>query len=80
MNELSREGARWGGGHGVFTWAILEGLRGKADADADRFVTAGELFAYVRHRVRFETGFRQNPRALPGLNTDLSLAFISPTK
>jgi Caspase domain len=76
VNELSREGPRWGGGHGVFTWAILEGLRGAADANEDRFVTAGELFAYVRNRVRFETGFRQNPRALPGLNTDLSLAFV----
>ena len=40
-------------------------------------VTAGELFAYVRNRVRVQTGFRQNPRALPGLNADLSLAFVN---
>jgi hypothetical protein len=74
VNEVSREGPRWGGGHGIFTWALLEGLRGGADANSDRFVTAGELFGYVRDRVRMETGFRQNPRALPGLNADLALA------
>lgn len=76
VNEVSREAPQWGGGHGVFTWALLEGLRGAADADEDRFVTAGELFAYVRARVREETAFRQNPRVLPGLNADLALAFV----
>ncbi len=77
VNEVSREGTRWGGGHGIFTWALLEGLRGGADANVDRLVTAGELFGYVRDRVRMETGFRQNPRALPGLNADLALAVSS---
>lgn len=76
VNEVSAEDTRWGGGHGVFTWALLEGLKGKADANQDRFITAGELFGYVRNSVRIETRFRQNPRALPGLNTDLSLAFV----
>jgi len=61
VNELSHESPRWGGGHGVFTYALLEGLRAQADANADHFVTAGELFAYVRDRVRLETGFKQNP-------------------
>ncbi|MCA1634825.1 MAG: caspase family protein [Acidobacteria bacterium] len=74
VNEVSRESPNWGGGHGIFTWALLEGLRGGADANADRLVTAGELFGYVRDRVRMETAFRQNPRALSGLNADLALA------
>lgn len=74
VNEVSQEGPRWGGGHGVFSWALLEGLRGGADANGDRFVTAGELFDYVRDRVSVETGGAQNPRALPGLNADLTLA------
>ena len=75
VNEVSQESTRWGGGHGVFTWALLEGLRGDADANGDHYVTAGELFDYVRDRVRVETAFRQNPRALPGLNADISLAY-----
>lgn len=74
VNEVSQEGARWGSGHGVFTWVLLEGLRGSADANADHYVTAGELFDYVRDRVRVETDFRQNPRALPGNNGQLTLA------
>jgi uncharacterized caspase-like protein len=77
VNEVSQEDARWGGGHGAFTWALLEGLRGAADADADRFITAGELFGYVSGRVRGLTDFQQNPRALSGLNADLDLAYVT---
>ncbi len=76
VNEISEEGANWGGGHGVFTWALLEGLRGAADRNHDHIVTAGELFAYVSNRVRQETNSRQNPRALPGMNKDFPLALV----
>jgi hypothetical protein len=76
VNEVSRESTEYGGGHGVFTWALLEGLGGGADADDDRLITAGELFGYVRSRVQVATGFRQNPRALPGLNGNLALSAV----
>jgi hypothetical protein len=74
VNEVSQEGTRWGGGHGVFSWALLEGLRGEADVNGDRYVTAGELFDYVHDRVSEETRGSQNPRVLPGANKDLTLA------
>jgi hypothetical protein len=77
INEISQEGASWGGGHGIFTWSLLEGLRGEADSNNDHLVTAGELFEFVRDRVRLETTFTQNPRVLPGLNNDLALAVAS---
>jgi uncharacterized caspase-like protein len=77
VNELSYENKRWGGGHGVFTYALLEGLRGKADANGDSLITAGELFAYVRDRVRLETGFKQNPRSLYDFSGDFTLAFVA---
>ena len=77
VNELSHESLRWGGGHGVFTYALLEGLRGQADANSDRFVTAGELFAYVRDRVRLETGFKQNPRSIYDFNSDFTIAAVA---
>jgi hypothetical protein len=76
VNEISEEGANWGGGHGVFTWALLEGLRGAADANGDHVVTAGELFNYVSNHVRQETNSRQNPRALSGTNQDFPLALV----
>lgn len=76
VNETSAESTRWGGGHGVFTWALLEGLRGQADVNTDKIVTAGELFDYVSNRVRKETRNKQNPRALPGLSSALEVAVI----
>lgn len=77
VNESSEEGSRWGGGHGVFTWALLEGLRGAADANGDKVVTAGEAFTYVSRTVRRETESRQNPRALSGMNEDFPLAAVA---
>jgi uncharacterized caspase-like protein len=47
-NEVSFEDSRWGGGHGVFTHYLLEGMRGAADVDANGIITIGELFEYVR--------------------------------
>jgi hypothetical protein len=35
------------GGHSIFTWALMQGLEGKADLNGDAFITAGELAAYV---------------------------------
>jgi peptidoglycan/xylan/chitin deacetylase (PgdA/CDA1 family)/uncharacterized caspase-like protein len=34
-------------GHSIFTWTVLQGLEGKADLNADGFITASELFAYA---------------------------------
>lgn len=34
-------------GHSIFTWTLIEGLRGKADLNSDNVVTASELFAFV---------------------------------
>jgi uncharacterized caspase-like protein len=59
--EVSREDAKWGGGHGVFTWALLDGLKGKADADGDGIVTLGEILDYVDLAVRRETANEQHP-------------------
>jgi N-acetylmuramoyl-L-alanine amidase len=74
VNEISEEGKKWG--HGVFTWALLEGLRGPADINRDRVITTGELFDFVSNRVRQETNSRQNPRALSGTNRDFPLTRV----
>ncbi len=59
--ELSQEGDQWGGGHGVFTYYLLEGLRGAADRDGDRIVRWGELTEYVRTEVARATRNAQHP-------------------
>jgi hypothetical protein len=38
-------------GHGLFTYVLAEGLKGRADADRDGFVSTLELAAYVDARV-----------------------------
>jgi WD40 repeat protein len=37
--------------HGVFTYALLEGLNGKADANADKKLTVRELSTYIEQKV-----------------------------
>jgi hypothetical protein len=76
VNESSQESPRWGGGHGVFTYFLLEGMRGMADSNVDLVVTVGELFRFVRQRVRLDTDYRQNPRMLLSTNENLALAAV----
>ncbi len=38
-------------GHGVFTYHFVEGLKGKADSNSDRKITAKELHDYVDQKV-----------------------------
>ena len=74
VNETSLEWEKWGNGHGVFTYYLLEGLKGSADTNGDRLVSVGELFRYVRQKVRLDTSFKQNPRMLMGDNENLALS------
>jgi hypothetical protein len=64
-DQRSYEHEKWGGGHGAFTWFLLEGMRGDADGygghPKDGVVTLGELAQYVGDRVLKETGRRQQP-------------------
>lgn len=64
-NETAQEGAQWGGGHGVFTHYLLQGLLGDADGYGERakdgIVTVGELFDYVRANVTRATNNSQHP-------------------
>jgi caspase domain-containing protein len=76
ISQLSYESDKWGGGHGVFTYFLLKGLRGEADFNKDGTVTAGELFAYVHDNVDKATEGNQSPMALPGLAERLPLSGV----
>jgi len=80
MDEVSREGEQWGGGHGVFTYYVLQGLTGKADVNRDHKVSVGELFDFVRAQVLRETAGAQSPTAQAGLARAMVLAQASATK
>jgi hypothetical protein len=60
-SQISREGVQWGGGHGVFTHFLVQGLRGEADENGDRIVDIREMFEFVRERVKRETQGGQIP-------------------
>jgi hypothetical protein len=47
--------------HGIFTFYLLEGLRGKADLDKDGVITVDELYRYVSMKVPPATGQNQHP-------------------
>lgn len=48
-------------GHGVFTWCLLEGLRGNADKDQDGVVIFDELAKYLSIEVPRLTDNQQHP-------------------
>jgi uncharacterized caspase-like protein len=74
VSQLSYESDQFGGGHGVFTFYLLKGLHGEADANKDGTVTAGELYSYVRDNVAKATSGNQSPMAGPGLAERIPLA------
>ncbi len=76
-DERSYEDPRWGGGHGVFTHFLLEGLKGNADRDRDGVVRAGELLDYLSQIVPEQTTALQHPRAAGNIDTRLPLAVAS---
>jgi uncharacterized caspase-like protein len=75
--ELSNEGPEYGGGHGAFTWSVLRGLSGEADADHDGYVTAGELIDFVGTDVAKLTGNRQHPRDFGNMENTTKLSDLS---
>jgi tetratricopeptide (TPR) repeat protein/uncharacterized caspase-like protein len=58
-DELSLEGTQWGGGRGLFSYHLVNGLAGKADMEDDKgkkddFIDINEIDFYVTNRVKKE--------------------------
>jgi protein O-mannosyl-transferase len=60
-NQLSQEKLYPGGGHGVFTYHLLNGLYGLADKDGDKKISLRELDIYL-DEVTNETKQMQSPK------------------
>ncbi len=58
-NEVSAEDKKLQ--HGVFTYYLLEALRGKADIDKDGLITVDETYQYVSDKVSQATKQEQHP-------------------
>jgi tetratricopeptide (TPR) repeat protein len=75
--ERSFESKDWGGGHGIFTYYVVKGLEGEADANGDGIVTADELGEYTRRNVREVTNGQQNPTSDRGsFDPNMLLAYL----
>ncbi len=73
-SQYSQEGEQWGGGHGVFTHFLLQGLSGAADFNQDRRVSLGEIIPYLSEEVRRETKNAQSPNVAGRYDPALSIA------
>lgn len=58
-------------GHGAFTYYLLEGLKGAADANKDGSITVQELFAYAAAEAR--RAYRQEPQMHDGVGQPVML-------
>lgn len=76
--ETSRESKQWGGGHGVFTYYLVKGLKGAADENKSGLVDVRELYEYIRHNVSTATNKKQYPE-LKGVYQDrFPLSVVKP--
>jgi formylglycine-generating enzyme required for sulfatase activity len=72
--EQSQEGEKFCGGHGAFTCALLEGLKGKGDSDRNGLVQIRELFDFTYREVKELTKGRQHPAIEGHYDNGLPLA------
>ncbi|MBK8702499.1 MAG: hypothetical protein IPN33_02035 [Saprospiraceae bacterium] len=64
--ELSQEGPQWDGGRGVFSFYLINGLKGRADENRDQQVDLYELEDFLQDRVRLATDKTQHPDVFGG--------------
>ncbi len=68
-------------GHGLFTYYLVEGLRGAADANSDGIVSLQELYAYLEREVSRKSravGGNQHPVMKGELEGSLPLVQVKP--
>jgi protein O-mannosyl-transferase len=82
-NQLSQEKYYPGGGHGVFTYHLIDGLSGLADKDNDQYITLRELDRYL-DEVADETKQQQVPKTdgdpsirIAGFNPQIKEAILA---
>ncbi len=71
--QFSQESEKWGGGHGVFTYFLLQGLKGDADYNKDKQITLGELIPFLSEQVRRATMNAQSPTIAGKFDPALSI-------
>ena len=73
-SAVSHESRDWGGGHGVFTYYLLEALKGKANTNGDQLITLGEMIDYSSEKVRRATRNKQHPEISGTFDRNMPMA------
>lgn len=76
--ETSQEN-RWSD-NGFFTQYLIKGMKGAADANKDRIITAKEIFTYVSKKVSERTQNKQNPVMWGKFNDNMHIMNWNPKK
>jgi tetratricopeptide (TPR) repeat protein/uncharacterized caspase-like protein len=72
-NQLSLESAEWGGGRGLFSLQLEEGMKGLADIDNNGVVSMFELQSYIQANVaKYSEG-----KQIPLVSGDLSKSLVT---
>jgi tetratricopeptide (TPR) repeat protein len=72
-NQLSLESAEWGGGRGLFSLQLEEGMKGLADMDNNGVINMFELQSYIQANVaKYSEG-----KQIPLVSGDLSKSFVT---
>ncbi len=61
---------------GLFTFFLLNGLRGKADLDGNRLITVKELYQYVSPLVKKNAINRQAPTFYGNFSDNLTMSYV----
>jgi tetratricopeptide (TPR) repeat protein len=73
-NQESLEGKQWGGGRGLFSYYLMLGLKGLADADKNNEITLYELDRFLKDNVGASSSHRQIPTVQGDYNSVMSKA------
>lgn len=76
-NEYSIEGEQWGGGRGAFSYYLVDGLYGMADANADASINLMEIGRYLDDHVTVEVAPEKQVPMTVGNRTE-KLATVFP--
>jgi tetratricopeptide (TPR) repeat protein len=72
-DEVSLEGKQWGGGRGVFSYYLTEGLTGFADNNGDGWISLMELGRYLQDRIAYDVSpIQQTPMVVGKPNEPLA--------
>ncbi len=74
-NQFSQELAQLK--HGAFTYYLVLGASGKADADHNQTVTMRELYVYMRNAIQQATYNQQTPVVFGRFSSDMPFAVVA---